>query len=392
MEKLSGESSEKQNIEMENTGKIKVVQFIHGMNMGGAETLVKDYLLNIDKDKFDVTLLCYQRYNSPYDDIIAKAGIKTIYMCDDILTWRKKGIIPKIVNHYAIYFLTRKYIHELMPDVIHVHLSLNRYIKFAKPKKNTHIVYTQHFNLQRLIDIYKRDLKCLRWIIKKYFSDIIALDDEMKNKMIQICGTNAVYVLNNGIDISKYQKPIDVIKKRKELGVSKDAFIIVHIGRFSEEKNHDFIVDVFEKIKEKRTEAFLICVGRGETENKIRRKLESKKLMDCVAILHDRIDIDEILKASNIAIFPSLSEGIPLSIIEMQAAGLPIIASSEVSETTKISNIIRYIDLKESAEKWAETLMETADNDLTVRYDEIEKWDIRYIVKQLEEIYLKGVF
>lgn len=378
-------------MKMENTRKIKVVQFIHGMNMGGAETLVKDYLLNLDKEKFDVTLLCYQRYHSPYDDIIAKAGIKAIYMCDDIPTWGKKGIVPKVVNHYAIYFLVRKYIHALMPDVIHVHLSLNKYIRFAKPKKNTHIVYTQHFNVQELINSYKDDLRCLRWILRKYPTDIITLDDEMKNKMIKICNTDSVHVLNNGINILKYQKSIDVHKKRKKLGIPGDAFVIVHIGHFNKVKNHDFIVDVFEKIILRKSDAFLILIGKGETENNIRRKLVNKKLIDHVVILHDRMDVDEILKASNAAIFPSFSEGIPLSVIEMQAAGLPTIVSTEVSKATEISNYIRYIDLKEQAERWAEILIEMADSALPVKYNGIERWDMRHIVKQLEEIYLNGI-
>lgn len=374
-----------------NTRKIKVVQFIHGMNMGGAETLVKDYLLNVDKEKFDVMLLCYQRYNSPYDDIIAKAGIKAIYMCDDIPTWGKKGLVPKIVNHYAIYFLTKKYIHRLAPDVIHIHHTLNHYIKFAKPEKKTHIVYTQHFNVQILVNTYKKDLRCLKWITKKYPTDIITLDDEMKNKMIQICDTNAVQVLNNGIDILKYQKPIDVNKKRRELGIPENAFVMVHVGRFDEVKNHGFIVDVFEKVKEKCQEAFLVCVGKGETESKVRKKLEKKKLMDYVTILHDRIDVNEILKVSNVAIFPSFSEGIPLSVIEMQIVGLPVLASNEVPRATRISNNIKYMDLKESPERWAETLIEMADNDLTILYNEIEKWDMRHIVKQLETLYLKEI-
>lgn len=378
-------------MKIENTRKLKVVQFIHGMNMGGAETLVKDYLLNIDKEKFDVTLLCYQRYNSPYDDIVAKEGIKAIYMCDDILTWGKKGIIPKIVNHYAIYILTRKYIRKLMPDVIHIHLPLNSYIKFAKPKKNTHIVYTQHFDIQKLVNAYKNDLRCLKWIIKKYPTDIIVLDDAMKEQMVRICNTNTVHVLNNGIDILKYQKTINVNKKRKEIGIPEYAFVIAHVGRFNEIKNHDFIVDVFEKVKQKRSEAFLVCVGKGETEDKIRKKLKNKKLIDYVAILHDHIDVDEILKASNVAIFPSFSEGIPLSVIEMQVAGLPVIASTEVSKATKISNNIKYMDLKESAEQWAEELIKMDNNKSIIIYNEIEKWDIREIVKKLEALYLKGI-
>ena len=70
-----------------NCKKKKIVQFIHGFNMGGAETLVKDYLLGLDKEKYDVSVLCYEHYDSPYEAILRDAGIKVFYVCDDMKHW-----------------------------------------------------------------------------------------------------------------------------------------------------------------------------------------------------------------------------------------------------------------------------------------------------------------
>lgn len=371
--------------------RIKLVQFIHGLSVGGAETVVKNYLSYIDKEKFDITLLCFCRYGTPYEKAVADTGIKIIYMSDKIPTWGKKGIIAKIINHYALFLITKKYIHKLNPNIIHIHLALNRYIKFARPKKGTHIFYTQHFHVHNLESrANRKELNSLKRLIRKYPTDIIALHDNMKSCMAELCGTDAVHVLLNGIDLPKYRKPINISKKRKELGIPEDAFVIIHVGRFHAVKNHDFIIDVFEKIKEKRPEAFLVLVGSGETEDKIRDKVKCKGFAADMLILQNRMDVEDILKVSDAAVFPSLLEGLAIAVIEMQAVGLPVLASDRVPKATKISNRIMYMDVGEPAEKWADMVLEMSDDDAPAIYDNIEKWDIRCAVRQLENLYLNS--
>ena len=72
---------------------IKVLQFIHGFNMGGAETIVKNYCLNFNKDNIDLYVLCWDRYNSPYDKELKDAGINVKYLCDDMPFYGKEKII-----------------------------------------------------------------------------------------------------------------------------------------------------------------------------------------------------------------------------------------------------------------------------------------------------------
>ena len=287
---------------------IKVVHFIHGLNMGGAETLVKNYALFLDKSKFKVTVLCYTHEESPYEELLQKNNIDVVYVCDEMPLYTKQGIIAKMVNHYQRYWLIRRELRKLKPDIVHFHLRLSNYIQFAGLDRNVRLFYTQHYDTSFWEKDYPGDIKNLKWLMKHYSVQPIALNKAMKASMDQILQTDQTRILNNGVDMSEFQKPLDRNAKRNELNVPQDAFVIAHIGRFDPIKNHEFLVKVFQQIKQKKPEAFLLMVGRGETEEKVRNQLEGAGLADSYRILHDRTDVAEILQACDAAVFPSFSE------------------------------------------------------------------------------------
>lgn len=366
---------------------IKVVHFIHGLNMGGAETLVKNYALFLDKSKFKVTVLCYTHEESPYEELLQKNNIDVVYVCDEMPLYTKQGIIAKMVNHYQRYWLIRRELRKLKPDIVHFHLRLSNYIRFAGLDRNVRLFYTQHYDTSFWEKDYPGDIKNLKWLMKHYSVQPIALNKAMKASMDQILQTDQTRILNNGVDMSEFQKPLDRNAKRNALNVPQDAFVIAHIGRFDPIKNHEFLVKVFQQIKQKKPEAFLLMVGRGETEEKVRNQLEGAGLADSYRILHDRTDVAEILQACDAAVFPSFSEGLGIAVIEMQAAGLHCIASTGVQKDACISNRLSFLSLEQSADVWADTLLEMAASKNSIQYDGLEEWDIRQNVGQLEKMY-----
>ena len=366
---------------------IKVVHFIHGLNMGGAETLVKNYALLLDRARFQVTVLCYEHCGSPYEDVLRQNNIDVIYVCDEMPLYTKQGIIAKMVNHYQRYWLIRRELRKLKPDIVHFHLRLSNYIRFAGLDRNVRLFYMQHYDTSFWEKDYPDDIKNLKWLMKRYQVQPIALNKAMKASMDRILQTDQTRILNNGVDMSEFQKALDRNAKRNELNVPQDAFVIAHVGRFDPIKNHEFLVKVFQQIKQKKPEAFLLMVGRGETEEKVRNQLEGAGVAGSYRILHDRTDVAEILRACDAAVFPSFSEGLPLSLIEMQAAGLHCIASTGVQKDACISNRLSFLSLEQSADVWADTLLEMAASKNSIQYDGLEEWDIRYNVKQLEKMY-----
>lgn len=366
---------------------IKVVHFIHGLNMGGAETLVKNYALFLDKTKFNVIVLCYEHFDSPYEDLLRQNNIDVIYVCDQIPKYRKRNMITRVLNHYQLDWLIRKELKKQNPDILHFHLGLSRYIRYAELKKDVHLFYTQHFSADILEKECPEYITNIKWLLKHYNFQLIALHEAMKKSMDNIFQISSTKVLNNGVDMEAFRSPLNLEEKRAELGIPSNAFTVVHVGRFDPVKNHNFLVEVFAELKKKKENAFLLMVGKGKTERQVCDKLKKLGLEDSYKILHDRTDVAEILRACDAAVFPSISEGISITAIEMQAAGIPCVASTGVPKAACVSNRICFLGLNLSAERWADELLEMVNANTPIQYHGIEEWDIRHNVKQLEMMY-----
>lgn len=376
--------------------KKKIIHFIHGLNMGGAETLVKDYVLGLDKSKYDVAVLCYQHYDSPYEEILKKAGVKVVYACDDMKLWGKRGIIPKVINHYQLYIEIKKKLHELKPDILHTHLTVNTYVKFAHLPKKIKIFHTVHSepkalwnnnNCQR-----KRDYEATKWLIKYRNQRMIVLHDDMKQEVDQLFDVNNSIVLNNGIDFSEFDNAKDGVVMRSELGIPKNSFVVGHVGRFTDVKNHHFLIKVFEKIYENNKDAFLLMVGDGEEKEKVQRELGDSPLKKRYLILSNRSDVADIMQAMDVFVFPSKYEGLGIVLIEAQKSGLPCFASDQVPSFAKVTNLVKFCSLSADAEDWAREILKISDsnyrNELIAQGGEVPTtWDMKNVIKKLERIY-----
>ena len=369
--------------------KISVLYFIHGLNMGGAETIVKEYALLIDKSKYDVTVLCYHhQYDSPYEKLLKDNGIKVIFVCDYMPFHLNKGMVFKVINRFQRYLLIKKYIRKINPDILHIHLTLADMVKFARPSKNTAIFYTQHFDISRLLQ-NKKEIKSIRWLIRNYKFCMIALNETMKRELEDVFDIHDVQVVNNGIDVRRYKTKLDKNKLRESIGIPRDCTLMVHVGRLTKIKNQEFIVNVFEALEKIDNNIFLLLIGTGEDKDKLHKLLDDKELLDNSMILSNRSDVPELLMMSDIGIFPSLSEGLGIAAIEMQMAGLQVFASTNVPKETQISNLIHFLDLQLGADKWAEKIYDVVkiqSKEKTELYD-IDNWNIENNVHQIEKLY-----
>ncbi len=370
--------------------KKKVLLFINNLDIGGAETVVKNYAYYLDKSKYDVAILCYWRApDSPYEQFLIENGVKMFFVYDEGAYSGSTTPISRLINHYHRYLGAKKYIHKYKPDIIHVHSLLARDLQFAKPDKNTAIFYTQHFNTVWLQSGFDKEISAIKWLLAHYKTTIIALDKDMQAQLRKIFDTDRIHVINNGIDLDRYRSMSEVEKlgKRAELGLPANAFVVIHVGRFDSVKNHSFLVDVFAQIKKERPEAYLLMVGKGETEADIIAKLEASGLQDSYKILHNRLDVPEILQVCDAGLFPSIAEGLGISVIENQAAGVPTIVSTGVPEKAQVSNRLRYLDLDKSTKEWADAILDMACDDAKPAYDDLNQWDVRVCVRALEKLY-----
>lgn len=369
--------------------KTRVLYLIHGLNMGGAETIVKEYALLIDKRIYDVTVLCYHhQYDSPYEKLLKDNGIKVIFVCDYMPFYLKKGMVFKAINHFQRYLLIKKYIHKINPDILHINLTLADMVRFARPKKNTVIFYTQHFDVSRLLQ-NKKEIKSIKWLIHNYKFCMIALNDTMKRELEDLFDIHDVQVVNNGIDVRRYKTKLDKNKLRESIRIPRDCTLMIHVGRLTKIKNQEFIVNVFEALEKIDNNIFLLLIGSGEDKDKLLKLLDDKELSDNSMILSNRTDVPELLMMSDVGIFPSLSEGLGIAAIEMQMAGLQVFASTNVPKETQISNLIHFLDLQLGADKWAEKIYDVVkiQSKEKAEFYDIDNWNIENNVHQIEKLY-----
>lgn len=364
---------------------IKVLQLIHDLSMGGAETLVKEYALGINREIFEVTVLCYNRSGSPYETLLSKSGVRVIYICDEMYFYQRSGLIAKAANKLQRYILLRKYTRKLCPDIIHFHLATSSYVRFAKPKKGTKIFYTQHFDVTHFKRQNMQDVKNIKYLFKHYPVQLIALNRKMQCELNELFHVDNTIVINNGINIEKFKnaKAKDLI--RSELGISKDAFVIGNVGRFEKVKNHLFLLDIFREVFQHNENSNLLIVGKGDTRTEIEKKAEQLGVRDRLIILENRNDVPDLMKAMDVFVFPSLAEGLGIVCIEAQMAGIRCIVSDAVPCETKISNLIQYVSLSEPPEYWRDQIVDCRTP--CVEYYDIEKWDIKNVMSCLEESY-----
>lgn len=162
-----------------------------------------------------------------------------------------------------------------------------------------------------------------------------------------------VHLLHNGVDLSIFR--YDAVARnsiREEFSLG-EKLVVGHVGRFHKQKNHIFLLEVFRKIKDRRKDAVLLLVGTGERENDIRCRVKELGLESSVIFAGVRFNVPALLSAMDVFVFPSLHEGMPNTVIEAQATGLPCVIADTITREADITGLVSYLSLRQSWDAWA---------------------------------------
>jgi glycosyltransferase involved in cell wall biosynthesis len=204
-----------------------------------------------------------------------------------------------------------------------------------------------------------------------------------------------VTIFNNAIDLNKFKFDQQVREEvRKELNI-EDKFVVGHIGRFCYQKNHEFLIDIFEEVHKRRSNAVLLLVGIGELTDDIKKKVHDKGLADFVIFLGRRTDANRLYQAMDVFVLPSHYEGLPVVGVEAQAVGLPCILSTSMTTETKMTSNAVTIGLDEPAAVWADEILSctnrVVNRSLAVNEVAAAGFDISKETKKLEMFYNKKI-
>ena len=368
--------------------KTNIFHFIGSLNDGGAETLVKDYCLLIDKDKFDAKVVTlHNTINSSNKKILESNGTKIlpIYKRWNLLT----KIFHRVLGRIYVSVKLKKLINKYNPDIIHTHLHLLKHIPYAvKNKNNIKLFYTCH-NLPDKFFGNKdnKEYFACRSLIDTHNLRLVALHNGMKQELNKMFEVDNTVVIRNAINFKRFTELKETKSEiRQSLGIPDNAFLVGHIGRFAEQKNHSFLIDVFYELQKTKSDAFLLLVGHGKLENEIKEKIKLLGLTNKTLILSHRSDVPRLLKSMDIFVFPSKFEGLGIVLIEAQAMKIRCVVADTIPKEAFLSEHIVSERLDSPIKKWVDLIINNkVKNDV---YGDISKYDMNLEMKRLEKLYL----
>lgn len=369
---------------MEKNEPIRVAQIMGKWVGGGVEAVVMNYYRHIDRDKIQFDFICDDDSTRIPTEEIEKLGGKVI-------------LIPPYQKVFKYHKTLKKVLQEGQYKIVHSHINALSVFSLWAAKSAGVPVRIAHSHSTSNKKEWKKTL--LKNILRP-FSKVFATDyfccSELAGRWLfgnKTYDQGKVYLLNNAIDVDKFKYDEKIRKeKRKELNIKYNQLVIGHIGRFVQQKNHDFLIDIFNEIYKQDKNAILLLIGEGPLKEEIQNKVNELGLDKNVKFLGQRSDANELYQAMDTFVLPSLYEGLPVVGVEAQAAGLPCFFSTDMTKETEILDSTKFISLTHKSKYWADKILKEVS--LFKRQDTSEeivdnKFSIKNEAKKLYSYYLR---
>lgn len=369
--------------------RINVLFFMDGIgNAGGIQEMALKWIENFNPQKVRVDILSYDTGKKDnYPERVKKFGCE-VYI---VPTYTRRTTFFKSLHDTEMFFKENKGKY----DIIHAHASAKAFFVLWYAKKYGINVRILHSHSSRTISekvIQRLAANCLKIPASLLTTDKFACSPEAGKYLFGrfAVKTGRVKIIHNAIDIEKFKYDKEERDEiREKLNIS-NKFVVGHVGRFMEPKNHDFLIDVFEKIYKKEKNAVLVCVGSGGLEETIKKKCIDLRIDDRVMFLGFRSDVNKIMQAFDLLIMPSLFEGLPVTGVEAQALGVPALFADTITKDAAILPQSSYLSLKQSPEEWADKALEyktMQKEENPSKYIVQKGYDLKLETKKLEEYY-----
>lgn len=361
---------------------IRILQMIGSLEIGGSQAMIMNIYKRLDRTKVQFDFIIDHPKNKYYADEIKKLGGK-IYVVPKF-TGKNVVLIRKIWSRFFFKHPEYKILHS------HVRSYASVYLDVAKKQGLKTIIHSHSTsNGSGFKSIIK---KCLQYPLR-YQSDYLFACSKIAGEWLygkQACHKDNFYILNNAIDVTKYKINQDRrIRIRKELKVDSN-FVFGHVGRLHEAKNHKFLLEVFHNVLKRKPESKLIIVGDGELRSEIEEKIRRLHLQDSIIMTGNRNDVPDLLMAFDAFLFPSKWEGLPVTVVEAQAASLPCFVSDTVTREVGISDLVHYLPINRGADYWCDAIINGNLNKKDVSKEIVAAgFDVKETAKWLTDFYMR---
>ena len=339
---------------------IRILQCVSNMDRAGIETMLMNFYRNIDRDKIQFDFLCNKNKPGDYDEEIKELGGRIFV---------SPGLNP------FKWFKYQKFMKSLFLDhpeyrIIHCQNEAMGVPALYAAKKNNIPIRISHSHNTRTRFDFKWPIKIFyKWNIKKLATNLVACSHAAGKYLFN----EDVKLINNAIVTNRFiynPKLRNTLRKKMNL---KDKFVIGHVGRFEPQKNHNFIIKMFNEYQKKNNNAVLLLIGTGSLENKIKKQVTSLGLDDKVVFTGSIPSVNEMYQVMDVFVLPSYHEGLPVVGIEAQAAGLKCLFSNRITNEVQICDNVSFLPI----------------NNIDIWVDEINKFT-KYERKDLRDSIIKN--
>lgn len=356
---------------------IRVAQVLNRMDSGGVEAVVMNYYRHIDRKQVQFDFYFAKDSVFPQREELEKMGA---------------GIYP--IPSYTKVFSYHRVLHHAFKrgnyQIVHAHLStMSVFPLFAAwragiPVRICHNHSTAHWGEGK-----KTLLKyLLRPFAKVFATDYFACGEKAGRWMYgnRCFERGHVHVMPNAIDTKKFAYDEEAKRcLRAELGIPQDAFVLGHVGRFMYQKNHAFLLRVFQRLLSSRQDAWLLLIGEGERMKLIRSEVEKMGIEGKVRFTGTRSDVAKLYSAMDVFCLPSFYEGLPVVALEAQANGLPCLFSDRMTKEVVLTPGARQLSI-ENPEPWVKAVQEAQRQNICALP---ERYDIAFEGEILKNFYIK---
>lgn len=364
---------------------IRVLHVIGGLGVGGAEAFAINLYRAMDKEKIQFDFIKHIKTKGIFEDEITQMGGK-IYSC-----FKYTGI-----NHYKYckwwnnFFMEHPEYH-----VVHGHVRSTAaiYLKIAKEHGLVTIAHSHSTsNGSGFASIVKN---AMQLPIRNTADYLFACSDKAG---LWLYGRKAIKqsnyrVIPNGIDLDRFAfNKAKREEMRKRLGINEHEFVIGHIGRFSEPKNHKYLIDIFAEYYRNNPNSRLLMIGNGEKFESVKIRCEKLGIIGCVIMPGNCANTEDFYQAMDVFVFPSLWEGLPVAVVEAQASGLPCLISDVITREVNLTDLVSYLPLV-NKQIWLENIDKAKfkmRNEVSDKNKlRLQLFDAKRVAAQLQTFYLE---
>lgn len=358
---------------------IRILHVLGGLERGGAETMVMNLYRNIDREKIQFDFIIHTTEKQAYYQEILDMGGRIYHF--------------PAFNGKNMFYLKRKWTQFFAKHtkykILHSHVRsyASLYIPIAKKYGLKTIIHSHNTsNGNGIASIAK-------WIMQyplRYQADyLFACSNEAGRWLYgkKACQKRNYRFLPNAIDVKKFEISEHIASGYRNKLRLEGKLVLGHIGRFHHQKNHMFLLDIFAEVCKKRSDAVLLLIGDGDLRESIKDKVHSLKLDNHVILAGSRDDVPQLMQAMDLFVFPSLWEGLPVTVVEAQAAGLPCLISDNITTDVDLSKLVVRLPV-DDIYVWVEAILNSEIKKLDVT-SEIRRagFDVKNSVENLTKFY-----